>query len=174
MALTERDRFERCLREVLRHEGGWSNHPADPGGATMKGVTQRVYDAHRQKHGLKVQSVRFITEEELGAIYRHGYWLTAASDKLPAGLDLMVFDLAVNSGAARARQFLQASVGATVDGVIGPKTLAAVEALPAKAVIKRLRDRRENFYRSLPTFPTFGKGWLNRLKAVNERAMAWS
>lgn len=174
MALSEQARFSRCLAEVLRHEGGWANHPKDPGGATMKGVTQRVYDAYRDQHGKKRQTVRLIEMMELSDLYRIGYWLAASCDKLPSGVDLMVFDLAVNSGASRAKTFLQAAVGVDTDGAIGPKTLAAVKALPPTEIVLRLRNRRDRFYRSLPTFSTFGKGWLRRLSDVTVKAGEWA
>lgn len=174
MPVSETARFERCLTEVLHHEGGWANHPRDPGGATMKGVTQRVYDSFRDKTGKPRQSVRHIEDGELRTLYRLGYWLAAGCDGLPAGPDLMVFDLAVNSGVKRAALFLQEAVGAKADGKVGPMTLAAARAVPPADLVKRLRDRRERFYRALPTFDTFGKGWMRRLTAVNAKASEWA
>ena len=159
------DRFAECLPHILHHEGGWADHPKDPGGATMKGITLGVFREWTGKQSTKAE-LRAISDETVAAIYRKGYWFPAHCDKLPAGVDLIVFDLAVNSGPGRARKFLQESVGAQPDGVIGAKTLAAVAALPPREVIIRLRNRRERFYKGLGTFATFGKGWMRRLSEV--------
>lgn len=171
--MTDQERFDRCLPEILHHEGGWSDHPSDPGGATMKGVTQTVYDAYRARKGLALQSVRHIADEELSEIYRDGYWKAAACDKLPAGVDLMVFDCAVNMGASRARKYLQQAVGCTPDGDIGPKTLAAAERIDPAAIISLIYSRRAAFYRASANYPTFGKGWIRRLNEVRAKAEGW-
>lgn len=163
--------FRTCLREILRHEGGYANHPADPGGATMKGVTQAVYDAWRRSKGKPARSVRLIEDAELEAIYRAEYWDEVHGDDLPSGVDLITFDLAVNSGVSMAARFLQKAVGAVQDGEIGPKTLSAVAEFTPTSIIEVMRLERERFYRSLRTFPTFGKGWLNRLAGVYARSM---
>jgi lysozyme family protein len=159
------DRFDVCLPHILHHEGGWADHPKDPGGATMKGITLAVFREWTGKQSTKAE-LKAISDGMVAAIYRKGYWFPAHCDKLPAGVDLIVFDLAVNSGPSRARKFLQEAVGAQPDGVIGAKTLAAVAALPPREVIIRLRNRREAFYRGLGTFATFGKGWMRRLSEV--------
>lgn len=159
------DRFAICLPIILKHEGGWSDHPKDPGGATQKGVTLAVFSDFLGRKATK-DDLRAITNEQLSTIYRRGFWFPSHCDKLPAGVDLIVFDLAVNSGPGRARRFLQEAVGAEPDGVIGAKTLAAVAALPPREVILRLRNRREKFYKGLNTFGTFGKGWMRRLSEV--------
>jgi lysozyme family protein len=95
--------FERCLAVTLKWEGGYSNHPDDPGGPTMHGIIQREYDAWRRKQGKRTRPVREIEEDELRRIYRNEYWDAMDCDGLTAGLDLCVFDAAVNSGVARAR-----------------------------------------------------------------------
>lgn len=172
--MDEAARFARSLELVLKHEGGFVNHPADPGGATNKGVTQKTYDGWRLSQALPKRSVRFITVAELTAIYRKHYWFAASCDELPAGVDYMVFDLAVNSGPGRAAKFLQESVRVPADGDIGPKTLAAVRTLPPSEVVLRMRNRRERFYRALPTFRTFGKGWMRRLDEVFATANEWA
>ena len=159
------DRFDACLPHILHHEGGWADHPKDPGGATMKGITLAVFREWTGKQSTK-DELRAISDETVAAIYRKNYWFPSHCDKLPAGVDLIVFDLAVNSGPGRARRFLQEAVGAEPDGIIGAKTLAAVAALPPREVILRLRNRRERFYKSLNTFATFGKGWMRRLSEV--------
>lgn len=159
------DRFDACLPHILHHEGGWADHPKDPGGATMKGITLAVFREWTGKQSTKAE-LKAISDETVAAIYRKNYWFPSHCDKLPAGVDLIVFDLAVNSGPGRARRFLQEAVGAEPDGVIGAKTLAAVAALPPREVILRLRNRRERFYKGLNTFGTFGKGWMRRLSEV--------
>ena len=158
--------FKPSLSLVLAHEGGFVNHPKDPGGATNKGVTQAVYDAYRRYHGLKVQSVRHITPAEVAEIYAKNYWRLVRGDSLPCGFDYAVFDFAVNSGVSRATKYMQKLVGVEPDGVIGVITLAAVEAYARRdeeKLIAQYCANRVLFLRSLSTFPTFGKGWMRRV-----------
>lgn len=159
--------FEKALALVLEHEGGYVNHPKDPGGATMKGVTQAVYDAYRKMRGRGPQSVKFISNEELRAIYKFQYWDKVQGDFLPSGLDYAVFDFAVNSGVTRAAKYLQAVVGVTQDGQIGARTLAAITS--PVAAINALCDRRMGFLRSLKNWLTFGKGWKKRVEGDNPK-----
>ena len=172
-SLTPEDRFKRCLAEVLKHEGGWANHPRDPGGATMKGVTFAVFREYKGRPVTK-DELRNISDDDLEAIYRIGYWDKVRGNDLPAGVDLMVFDLAVNSGPARAVRFLQGAVGVTEDGLIGPKTLEAIKAVRAPEIVSSMEKRREAFFRSLSTFDTFGRGWLRRLREVTAKAIEWA
>lgn len=167
---TAGDAFSRSLPLILAHEGGYVNHPADPGGATMKGVTQATYDGWRSKQGLAAQSVRNITADEIGAIYRRDYWDAVKGEDLPAGVSYAVFDFAVNSGVKRASRFLQKVVGTAQDGVIGPATIAAVKAIPPAKLIDQFCDDRMAFLRSLGTFSTFGRGWTRRVDDVRTRA----
>jgi lysozyme family protein len=109
------DNFERCLAITLKWEGGYSNHPDDPGGPTMRGIIQREYDAWRKKHGIRLRPVRQIDEDEVQAIYRNEYWDAMGCEELPAGFDLCVFDAAVNSGVGRARQWVEANPGNDID-----------------------------------------------------------
>ena len=161
--------FEKALALVLKHEGGYVNHPKDPGGATNKGVTQAVYNAYRKIRGRGLLSVKYISDEELRAIYKFQYWDKVHGDFLPSGLDYAVFDFAVNSGVRRASKYLQAVLGAAQDGVIGAKTLAAITS-PEKT-INALCDRRMSFLRNLRAFMTFGKGWTRRVKDVRAHAL---
>lgn len=164
------------LSLVLAHEGGYVNHPRDPGGATNQGVTQRVYDAYRTLKGRPRQSVRNMVADEVADIYTRQYWNLVRGDDLPAGLDYAVFDFAVNSGPARAIRYLQSVVGLVgddIDGLIGMGTLAAVNKAVEKdeeAVITALCDKRLAFVRGLDTFDVFGKGWTRRI--VGEKAGA--
>jgi lysozyme family protein len=165
-----RENYPTALAAVLRYEGGYSNHPADPGGATMKGVTQATYDAWRSKHGLSHQSVRSISQDEVEQIYRRDYWDRIHGDDLPSGLDLCVFDYAVNSGPSRAARALQKVLGVRVDGIIGPETLAAANAHPKSC--GELCDARLAFMQRLKTWPVFGKGWGARVAGVKKTSLA--
>lgn len=165
------DRFVRCLDIVLRHEGGFSNDPQDPGGATMMGITRATLAAWR---GAPVteEEVRALTEEEAREIYRANYWNVLRCDQLPAGLDLTVFDFGVNAGPGAGARLLQRALGVRADGAIGPITLAAARAAEPGACIDRLARLREDHYRGLPTFPRFGRGWLRRTDEVRRAAHA--
>lgn len=166
-----RKSYDTALQAVLEHEGGYVNHPEDPGGATNKGVTQKVYDAWRKRLGLRTRSVKSIEAAEVAEIYRGQYWNAIRGDELPAGVDYAAFDYAVNSGVVRAAQHLQEIAGAKVDGHIGLMTLAAVGKLKASDAVNKLCDRRMRFLRALRTFPTFGKGWTRRVSEVRAAAL---
>lgn len=160
-------KFQSYLPLILMHEGGYVNHPKDPGGATNKGITQRVYDEYRKTSGQMPQSVKNISDKEVESIYRVKYWIAIRGDDLPLGWDYAVFDFAVNSGPGRAIRLMQLALGIRDDGVIGPKTLAAFKPDPRKSFDSYM-DKRREFLRSLSTFPTFGKGWLRRVEDVRE------
>lgn len=171
--MAQSDNFARSLAAVLQSEGGWSDNPADPGGATMKGITLASYMAWRNESTTK-DDLRNIPDADLQAIYRQNYWLAASCDKLAPGLDYAIFDAAVNTGVGRACKFLQQAAMVPVDGHVGPVTLAAANGVGAKTMIFKLSSIREAYYRSLPTFKTFGKGWLSRLNAVTTQAASWA
>jgi len=162
--------WESALAHVLESEGGWSDHPADPGGATMKGVTLATYREYKRNPHITKDELRNISDAELSDIYKKGYWDKCRCDDLPSGIDYLVFDAAVNMGAGRSSKLLQESVGVTPDGGIGPITLAAVAAQDVNELIEKFSQEKEKFYRSLSTFETFGKGWLNRVAAVKTHA----
>lgn len=164
--------FDRALSLVLVHEGGYVNHPADPGGATNKGITQATYNAWRKSRGLATRSVKSITNAEVATIYRNNYWNAIRGDDLPSGVDYMAFDFAVNSGPRRSAQYLQRVVGVDDDGKIGPVTLAAVAKHDAVSVINLVLDRRLAWLKTLTTWKTFGKGWSNRIAGVRKDALA--
>ena len=167
------DRFAACVAEVLRHEGGYVDHLRDPGGCTHRGITQRTLEGWRREP-VTCADVRALTEAEARAIYRAHYWNAVRGDDLPAGLDLIALDAAVNSGRRRAVLWLQEALGGiAVDGVIGPQTLRAVRrAHDRAAVIAQACDLRLAFLRSLPTWPDFGRGWQRRVRAVRQTALA--
>lgn len=175
--ISEIERFNRSLKALLRHEGGYVDHPRDPGGATNLGITLGTAKAYRLDidgdGDVDKNDVRLLTPETAAPVYRKGYWLACGCDNLPAGVDYMVFDLAVNSGTNRAKRYLQSAVGAAEDGQIGPQTLALIAITRADTIVRRMALRREQFYRSLNTFPTFGKGWMRRLNEVTKQAEEW-
>ena len=172
-------REQESLARVLAHEGGYSNNPKDPGGATMKGVTQRVYDAYRRGRGEAPRPVKGIATNELNEIYDRQYWDAVKGDQLPAGVDYVVFDGAVNSGPGRSIMWLQqafrpADTG-RIDGVLGMGTLAALKAdTNNDALIDRICNARMAFLRHLGTFSTFGRGWTARVAEVRSIGQAWA
>lgn len=172
-------REKESLARVLAHEGGYSNHPNDPGGPTMKGVTQRVYDGYRKGRGLATRSVKGITTDELNAIYDRQYWDAVKGDLLPSGVDYVLFDGAVNSGPGRSIMWLQQALRPTytgrIDGVLGMGTLAALKAdTNNDALIDRICNARMTFLRHLGTFGTFGRGWTARVVEVRSIGQAWA
>ena len=163
--------FDKCLPEILKHEGGWSDHPKDPGGATMKGITIGTYSDWKGRPVSKAE-LKAIPMSEIGAIYRKNYWDKVRGDDLPAGLDLVAFDGAVNSGPSRGAKWLQAGLGVKQDGVVGPATIAAANSADIKSVINRSCDARLAFLKTLKTWATFGKGWTNRVAGVRAKALS--
>lgn len=163
--------FEKCLPEILRHEGGWADHPKDPGGATMKGITIGTY---AQWKGRKVtkDELRAISDAEVAAIYRRNYWDKVRGDDLPSGLDLVAFDAAVNSGPSRGAKWVQQGLGVTPDGKIGPATIEAANKAYTPAAIERAIGFRLSFLRGLKTWGTFGRGWQRRVDDVKAKALA--
>jgi lysozyme family protein len=173
-----RTRFDLCLDEVLRHEGGYADHPRDPGGATNMGITRKTLAGWRKVSpwwNLPKTAIQKLERDEAARIYRASFWERTKASALPPGLDLAVFDYAVNSGPDRAIRALQTEVGAKADGHLGPLTIEAVRAHTAKSglagLIEALGTRRLNFLSRLSTFSTFGKGWTARVAAVQAVAL---
>src|SRR5690606_21716507 len=164
------DPFEAALTEVLVHEGGFSNHARDPGGMTNLGVTKRTWEAWTGRPATEGE-MRSLTRAKVAPLYRKNYWDAVRADELPPALALVVFDFAVNAGPARAARLLQRIVGVTQDGKIGPQTLAAVKAWGVASLVRVYQDARRDYYRSLSTFPTFGRGWLRRVDEVEQAAL---
>lgn len=168
-------RFETALQFVLKWEGStFTNDPDDRGGATRFGVTQRVYDGFRQRRGQALQSVKFISMDEVRAIYSRGYWAPVHGDRMPPPLDLVLFDTGVLMGVGRAARFLQQALGVAVDGAIGPRTLAALQNAGGPAVARKvlaLRDARlRRIVENDPSQGKFLRGWLNRLSDLRRAA----
>jgi lysozyme family protein len=171
--------FKDCLTETLKWEGGYSNHPSDPGGKTNFGVIQRVYNSYLRLQGKAPRDVRKITGAEVEDIYKTLYWDKIHGDKLPIGLDLAVFDFCVNSGPNQATKELQRTLNKlqdrklTVDGNFGPATLdAATQLHDLSETIRVYMDRRAGFFKSLKKlFPVFGKGWMRRLAGIKATSL---
>lgn len=160
-----KDNFDSALKAVLHHEGGFVNHPADPGGMTNLGVTKKVWEEW-VGHPVDEKQMRALTPELVGPMYKAKYWDKIRGDDLPTGVDYAVFDAAVNSGPGRAAKWLQACVGVEADGGIGPKTLAAVAAFDPAELVEDYAKRRLSFLMDLPHWGTFGKGWSRRVAEV--------
>ncbi len=162
--------FDRAVALVFQHEGGFVNHPRDPGEATKFGITRQTL-ARTRGRPASVEDVRRLTRDEAASIYRRFYWDAVRADELPPGVDLAVFDLAVNSGPARAARMLQNVLGVEPDGIVGPDTIrAASEADPFK-VIRRLTRARLGFLSRLVIWPVFGRGWRRRALAIEQQAL---
>jgi lysozyme family protein len=162
-----KDNFEESLKAILHHEGGFVNHPKDPGGMTNLGVTKKVWEEWLG-HEVDEKTMRGLTPEIVGPMYKAKYWDKIKGDDLPSGVDYVVFDAAVNSGPGRAAKWLQACVGVEPDGGIGPKTLAAVNAFDASQLVEDYAKRRLSFLMDLQTWETFGKGWGRRVAEVQK------
>ena len=157
--------FDKSLAAVLVHEGGFVNNPKDPGGMTNLGCTKTTWEEHCG-HPVDEKTMRGLTPQDVGPLYRQKYWNKVCADDLPAGVDYVVFDAAINSGPGRAVKWLQACVGVEVDGSLGPKSLAAIRAFDPKHLISDYSKRRLSFLMDLPTWDTFGKGWARRVNEV--------
>lgn len=175
------ENFQRAMARVLVHEGGYSNHPADPGGVTLEGVTQRVYDGYRRRKGLPTRPLTAAMRStadwrrERDEIYRLQYWNQCLCDELPAGLDYVVFDGAVNSGPSQSIKWAQRALGLPADGVMGQRTLAAIENHPDHdALVAAICSRRMAFLRALSTWPNFSRGWTSRVNGVRAVGQAWA
>ena len=161
--------YDKCLETILHHEGGYVNHPKDPGGETNLGVTKRVYE---EFGGTK--DMKDLTVEDVAPIYKKGYWDKMKGDELPSGLDLCVFDFGVNAGPGRAAKYLQTMIGTVADGGIGPNTLAKlkeyVDANGLEKCIVDYQNARQGYYEKLSTFDTFGRGWTRRVDETTQLA----
>ncbi|MBF0680874.1 MAG: glycoside hydrolase family 108 protein [Devosia sp.] len=168
-------RFDACLDHMLAQEGGYVDHPADPGGATNMGITRKTLARWRNISPwteLPKSAVEGLTRTEAARIYRALYWNPCRADQFPPGLDLALFDFAVNSGPDRAVRTLQAGLGVAADGVVGPVTTSAAQKADANEAINDLCDRRLRFLQGLSTFPTFGRGWTRRVADIRKTALA--
>jgi lysozyme family protein len=165
------DFFDVALEHILRFEGGYVDHPLDPGGATNFGITRRTLAKWRGVQPfwkLPKTEVKNLSKKEVRAIYRARYWQPAGAHKLPPAIGLVVFDFAVHSGPRTAVKKLQQIIGVTIDGRVGPETLGAVDRFVERHGHEKLATiyiaHRHKFLKSLSAYKTFGPGWTNRLK----------
>ncbi|MGJ8526892.1 glycoside hydrolase family 108 protein, partial [Maritalea sp.] len=166
---TKNEAFQSALSHILRYEGGYVDHPRDPGGATKFGITRKTLARFRKVSPwwkLPKMAVRQMGRVEAAQIYFKYYWSRIRADELPEALAFTMFDYAVNSGPQRAISELQKIVKTEVDGVIGPKTTSAIEKYcersSLKALLSQYIENRHSFLRKLKTYPVFGTGWRNR------------
>jgi lysozyme family protein len=167
-------RFEDCLARILKHEGGYVNDPLDSGGRTNLGVTQRVWEEF-VGHPVTEADMKALNPQKVGSMYKLKYWNPSYCEVLPKGLDYVVFDFAVNAGTGRSVKTLQQAIGCVADGVIGPKTMAAINDANPKDLITKFSDARADFYQGIvtrkPDQARFIKGWLNRVEESRKLAL---
>lgn len=154
-----RDNFEKSLAITYKWEGGYSDHPADPGGKTMYGITHARYDEWRKKYGKPLQSVKKITRDEAAQIYKEEYWDVVNADSLFPGVDLATFDAGVNSGPGRAKKWLVASLDKSNDHV---------------QTVKNICGKRLSFVQSLKIWKVFGNGWGRRIADIQANGVTWA
>ena len=164
--------FDLAMRLLLRHEGGFVNHPRDPGGMTCLGITKAVWDVHTGKDCSEAD-MQALTPENVTPLYRMRYWDAIKGDALPPGVDYCLFDCAVNSGPGRAVKLAQYVLHLKVDGILGPHTMGAIKRSGAIELIEDYSQRRLDFLKSLPTWNVFGKGWGKRVEEVELEAKAF-
>jgi lysozyme family protein len=164
-----RENFRRAFEAMLKHEGGYSAHPLDPGGVTNLGVTKTVW---QNWVGFKVSNdqMRALTKEDVEPLYRANFWNRVRGDELPSGIDYVMFDAAVNSGPVRAIKWAQQVLRLDPDGKIGPKTMAAIQKCDHEKFIDDYCVRRLGFMQRLPIWTTFGRGWKRRVDEVEIEA----
>jgi len=163
------DSFKECLDLLLKSEGGWVNHPSDPGGETNLGVTKRVWEEYL---GHPVESLKKLTKEDVAPLYELKYWRPCYCEVLPRGLDFAVFSMGVNAGTGRSIKLLQQAIGCVPDGVIGPRTRELISSSNSADIIAKFSEARRHYYESLKTFPVFGKGWLARVDREELEALS--
>jgi lysozyme family protein len=164
--------FETALRLLLQHEGGFVNNSSDPGGRTNLGVTQRQWEKY-VGHPVDEADMRALTPARVSPFYKTEYWDAIKGDALPAGVDDCLLDCCVNSGPGRAVKILQGVLGLAEDGAIGPATITAVSSRSPHDTIPAYCAARLAFLKTLPTWPTFGKGWEARVVEVQTEALAF-
>ena len=175
-----KENYDSFFNELIRHEGGFTDDPHDPGnqrgdghgnkGSTNLGVTAKVWAEYTGKPA-PIEVMKQLTRDDVKEMYREKYWDAVCGDHLPSGVDVSVADFGVNAGPGRAAKRLQRVVAAKQDGAIGPRTLALVHDMEPVDILNKYADIRENYYRSLKTFDRYGRGWLRRNKEVLEKAL---
>ena len=169
--------WDKSFDMVIAHEGGFTNDERDPGnklpdgrkGSTMLGCTQANWEKYIG-HQVTQDDMKALKKEDVKPLYKRDYWDAVKGDNLPAGVDYAVFDFAINAGSSAARKMIQKALGVTADGAIGPATMKAIQEADALELLEKFSHSKEAFYKSLPTFGTYGKGWLKRVADVQTSA----
>ncbi len=156
--MSNNNAFDTSFTRLMKNEGGYVNHPRDPGGETMYGVTKRVAIEHGYNGSMRNLPISIAMD-----IARKSYWDKTQCDALDPLVASQVFDAAYNHGPRNAIKFLQRAVGASVDGIIGPNTIAAANAKPPYTVVLNFLSERLDFFTRIGTWSTFGKGWSRRI-----------
>lgn len=146
--------FDLAFERLIGHEGGYVNHPADPGGETKFGITKRTYPG---------EDIAGLTLARAKEIYRRDFWGPAGCDLVPDGAKFDLFDTAVNSGVKAAVKLMQRAAGVQADGAIGPVTMQALSSMPAPRLVARFNGHRLAMMTDLGTWATFGRGWARRI-----------
>ncbi|MGQ0595772.1 glycoside hydrolase family 108 protein [Aquabacterium sp.] len=148
--------FDQAFEKLIGHEGGYANNPADPGGETRYGISRRAYP---------LENIKAMTLERAKVLYLHDYWAPAGCDAVPDAIKFDLFDMAVNSGPVAAIKNLQRAVGVTIDGMLGPLTLQAINGTPTPRVLARFNGHRLDLMVDLKGWPAFSRGWAKRIAA---------
>lgn len=164
----QKDKFPAVMAYVFDDEGGYSNHPDDP--PTNKGITIHTYRRYIKRDGT-IEDLKRLTIEEATVVYRAEFWDKVNGDNLPPGVDYTINDFGVNSGPSRAVKFLQAEVGVTQDGEVGPITLAAVAKRDPADLVSKICASRLVFMKGLKKWSRYGNGWKKRVARVKARSL---
>lgn len=161
---------------ILRLEGGYVADPRDPGGCTNRGITLATYRAYINRQGT-CRDLRQLTASQAEGIYRIAYWDVIQADRLPVGVDLSLFDVAVHSGPGRAPKLLRAALrnlrlDPPASERIDATLLAALRTVDPAALARELVVARLAYLRSLPTWSRYERGWTNRVMTVRDAAYA--
>jgi lysozyme family protein len=146
--------FDTAFDKLIGHEGGYINSRADPGGETKFGISKRSYPG---------EDIPGLTLARAKEIYLRDFWGAAGCDALPDGIKFDVFDMAVNSGVTASLRIVQRAAGVTQDGILGPRTLQALNSIAPGTLLARFNGARLAFMAELPTWPSFGRGWARRI-----------
>lgn len=165
-------KFKTCLAHILKFEGGNVDHPADPGGRTGQGILQREYDKWRGAQGKAKRDVWDMSDAERDTIYWENYWGVSRLDDFSLPVAFLLFDTSVLNGVGFATRNAQRTAGVRQDGKLGPISRAAINAADKSEFLDRFQFHRRNYLRTRPAWPTFGKGWFNRMDQVEKIAQA--
>lgn len=146
--------FETAFARLIGNEGGYVNHPGDPGGETKYGISKRQYPG---------EDIKNLTLDRAKALYLRDYWGPAGCDVVPMMAKFQVFDMAVNSGVFQTIRTVQKVVGEVADGALGPRTLQAIQSMQPTRFVARFNGYRLDFMTDLKTWEIFGKGWARRI-----------